>query len=122
MAVSEEFKAFIAELCEPIGPIHIRNMFGGAGVYCDGIMFGLIADEVFYLKADTETQVLFVAEGQGPFTYVGKGKPIQMSYWQCPERLFDDPDEMSGWARRALDVARKAKRASPPKPKRKKLR
>ncbi|MGI9406304.1 MAG: TfoX/Sxy family protein [Hyphomicrobiaceae bacterium] len=110
MAVSSEYKEFIADQLSGLGEVTVRNMFGGAGVYHAGVMFALIADEVFYLKADATTTPDFEAEGCGPFTYDGKGKPVRMSYWECPERLFDDPDEMETWARVAFEVACKGKK------------
>jgi DNA transformation protein len=93
-------------------------MFGGAGVYADGVMFGLVADDTLYLKADGETKRTFESEGLPPFVYQGRGKAIAMSYWRIPERLLDDPDEMAVWARAALDVARRAAAAKKPKAKR----
>ena len=84
------------------------RMFGGAGVYVDGVMFGLVADETLYLKADDATRGAFEAEGQGPFVYVSRGRTTTMSYWCAPERLLDDPDEMAAWARTALGVAQRA--------------
>lgn len=108
MPVSSSFIAHLTECLSGLGPVTIKRMFGGAGVYCDGVMFGLIDDDVLFLKADDTSKAAFEAEGLGPFVYDGKGKPITMSYWRAPERLSDDPDEMVAWARAALDVARRA--------------
>lgn len=109
MTTSPEYRAFVEEQLAPLGPVTIRAMFGGAGVYSDGVMFALIADDELYFKADETTVPDFEAEGCGPFTYESKGKPIRMSYWKCPERLFEDPDEMADWARRAIAIAAKGK-------------
>ena len=120
MGVSPEFLAFMTEQMAGFGPVTIRKMFGGAGVYHDGLMFGLIADEVLFLKADSETTSVFEAEGLGPFVYDAKGgKNIVMSYWRAPERCLDDPDEMRDWARRAYGVALRAVKAKPAKKKKK---
>lgn len=108
MTVSNEFSAYACEVLSGLGPVTTRRMFGGAGVYHDGLMFGLIADDVLYLKADASTSPEYEAEGKGPFIYEGKGKPISMSYWEVPERLFDDPEEMTPWAVKAYKVALKA--------------
>jgi len=110
MSVSTEYKAFLEELFAGFGPVTIRHMFGGGGVYHDGIMFALIADDTLYLKADETTRADFEAEGMGPFVYSGKGKPVAMSYWELPEELYDDPDVFAEWARKAFDVALRAKR------------
>src|SRR3546814_15901309 len=79
MSASPEFVDFAQELFAPLGGVSIRRMFGGAGLYCRGLMFGLIHDDTIYLKADAETAKAFEARGCGPFTYEGKGKPVQMS-------------------------------------------
>ena len=106
MSVSAEFIEFLLESLAPVGSLSARRMFGGAGLYADGVMFGLIADDAVYLKANDETAKAYQAEGLEPFTYRGKSKPVRMSYWRAPERLFDDPEEFVAWAEIALDVAR----------------
>jgi DNA transformation protein len=107
MAVSESLTALLQEQLAALGPVTVRRMFGGAGVYCDGLMFGLIARDVLYFKADSGNQSAYAAEGMAAFTYEGKGKPVQMSYWRVPERLLDEPEEMVEWARAALAAARR---------------
>ncbi|MEM9028327.1 MAG: TfoX/Sxy family protein [Pseudomonadota bacterium] len=108
MALSAEFRDFVADQLVAIGPVAIKSMFGGAGVYADGVMFALIADDELYFKADATTSPDFEAEGSAPFTYEGKSKPIQLGYWKCPERLFEEPDVMAEWAHKALAIARAA--------------
>ncbi|MFN3232674.1 MAG: TfoX/Sxy family protein [Alphaproteobacteria bacterium] len=106
MAVSAEYKAFINEMLEPIGGVSIRGMFGGGGVFCQGVMFGLIADERLYFKVDDGLQTELEAEGSEPFTYEAKGgKRGVMSYYEAPERCYDDQDDMLDWARKALEAA-----------------
>ncbi len=119
MPVSSEFIDFLLENLASIGSVQARRMFGGAGLYCDGVMFALIADDAVYLKANEATSQAFFNEGLKPFTYHGKAKPVTMSYWRIPERLYDDRDEFVDWAEIALGVARagakggaKAKRKS----------
>jgi DNA transformation protein len=107
MAASDGFIELLKDSLCGLGPVSVRRMFGGAGVYADGVMFGLIVDDTFYLKADDETKSAFEAEGLAPFVYHGSGGTVAMSYWRIPERLLDDPDELVGWARTALDVARR---------------
>lgn len=108
MAISDGMIAFLQEQLRGLGPIKIRRMFGGAGVYADGVMFALVADDVLYFKANEKSCRPYKDEGMGPFVYDGKGKSVTMSYWHVPERLFDEPDEMLEWARAALCVARSA--------------
>src|SRR5262245_63599789 len=84
-------------------------MFGGAGIYADGTMFGLVADGVIYLKADDLNAPAFERENLPPFTYETKdGKRGVMSYRRMPERLYDDPDELATWARDALAAAQRS--------------
>lgn len=99
----------IGELFAAFGPVTVRRMFGGAGLYADGVMFGLVADDLIYLKTDDETSPSFVAEGMEPFSYAGRnGRRVMMSYWRLPDRLYDDPDELARWAREAFAAARRA--------------
>lgn len=109
MASSAGFLAFLDEQLAGIGPVSIRRMFGGAGVFADGIMFALVSDDTLYFKVDETTRADFEAEGMGAFTYATKdGRNTLVSYWRAPERLFDEPDEMLAWARKALTIARSA--------------
>ena len=106
MALSANYKAFLEDLFAEFGPVEVRSMFGGAGIFADGVMLGLAADGVLYLKADEIFAGEFAAEGKAPFTYQAKGrKPVSMSYWEVPERLLDDSAEFAAWARRAHSVA-----------------
>ena len=121
MAVSDGLRDLLIEHLAVLGPVHIRRMFGGGGVYLDGIMFGLISDDVLYLKADDGNRPMFEAEGLGPFVYTGQSKPVTMSYWRAPERLLDEPDEMIVFARAALEAAHRNAAAKPAKAPRSKL-
>ena len=97
---------FIRDLFSGFRPVSVRRMFGGAGIYADGVMFGLIADDVIYLKAGESNEADFLAEDLPPLTYrAGNGKRAIMSYRRMPDRLYDDPDELAQWASRALAAA-----------------
>lgn len=116
MAVSDEYKEFVAEQLEPLGPVRIRNMFGGAGVYLDDLMFGLISSETLYFKIDERNRADYEAEGMEAFTVeLTRGGTGSFSYYEVPERLYDDPDELVQWARKALDAALAAKSDKPKK-------
>ena len=96
----------IRELFAVFGPVTVRRMFGGAGIYADGTMFALVADGVIYLKADEQNVPAFEREQLEPFTYATKdGRRGVMSYRRMPDRLYDDPDELATWARAALAAA-----------------
>lgn len=111
MSARQHVVEMLQEVFAPLGPVGIRRMFGGAGISCGGVMFGLIEGDVVYLKADHATKSAFESEGCGPFVYEDKTRPVAMPYWQAPERLYDDPDEFVEWGRRALAVATKTKQA-----------
>jgi DNA transformation protein len=110
MTATAGFLGLLRDVLAPLGPITVRRMFGGAGIYCEGSMFALVADDTLYLKADERSKAMFVAEGMGPFTYdTAKGGNVVMSYWRIPDRLLEDSDEMVVWARTALAVASRKK-------------
>jgi DNA transformation protein and related proteins len=113
----------IRDLFAEFGAVHIRRMFGGAGIYSGDVMFGLISDELIYLKADIGTVPAFERENCAPFQYTTKnGKRAVMSYWRLPERLYDDPAELAQWAKLALAAARKRAPDKPAKTARKKIK
>lgn len=117
MAVSGAFKDFVRDLLTGFGPIAIRNMFGGAGVYAEGVMFAILADDTLYLKTNAVSALAFAGEGMGPFKYHPRGKaPVALSYWEVPPRLLEDPEEFAAWARQAHRIALESK--APPRRKR----
>jgi DNA transformation protein len=96
----------VVELFAAYGAVAVRRMFGGAGVFAEGLMIALVVDGVIFLKADARTTPQFEAEGLVPFSYRAKGGTRTLtSYWRMPERLYDDPEELAVWARRALESA-----------------
>jgi DNA transformation protein len=105
---------FIRDLFAPFGPVTVKRMFSGAGIFADGLMFGLVVRDVIYLKADDANRIDFEREGCAPFAYTrGKksGRPREhaLPYWRLPERLYDDPDELAEWARRSFAAAERKK-------------
>lgn len=101
----------IADLFSAFGPVRLRRMFGGAGLYVDGLMFALEAGGELYLKADAGLAADLAARGSAPFSYMAKTGPRTMTgFWRVPESAFDDADDLSALSRRALDVARTAAR------------
>jgi DNA transformation protein and related proteins len=97
---------FLHELFLPFGTVQVRRMFGGAGLFADGVMFGLVSDGQIYLKADAAAARRFEAEGCRPFEYsTARDRRTLTSYWRLPDRLYDDADELAQWARAALAIA-----------------
>jgi DNA transformation protein len=116
MAVSESLVELLREHLEPLGQITFRRMFSGAGVYCDGVIFGLILRDALHFKVDDGNRAAYQAEGMEPFSYEAQGKIRQIgAYWRVPERLFDEADEMLAWARAALAAGRRAAADKPVK-------
>ncbi|MBT8436203.1 MAG: TfoX/Sxy family protein [Gammaproteobacteria bacterium] len=105
MPAAQEFATHIVDLLDSFGPCEARRMFGGFGIFHQGLMFGLIADGSLYLKADDKTRELFVTEGSEAFSYYKKEKEYRLSYYLAPEQFFEDPQSRLYWARLALDSA-----------------
>ena len=115
MTTSPEFKEYLFDQFETFEPVQIRRMFGGSGVYADGVMFALVADDVLYLKVDDGNRDDFEAAGMKPFTYRHRNNsgPVAMPYWETPADVLEDPDDLAEWATKALRAARSAKAAKP---------
>jgi DNA transformation protein len=105
-----EFVAYLDEVFELFGPISARRMFGGYGIYHEGVMFGLVADDTLYLKADDATRARFDERDLPPFQYDKNGKMVAMSYFLAPEELYEDRDVAREWATCAYQAAVQAKR------------
>ncbi len=107
---------FLIDLFADFGPVTIRRMFSGFGISADGTNFALALRSGLYLRADSETIPRFEAEGSKPFQYQTRTKTVTVaSYWELPARLFDDPEELTEWARAALAAAERATLAKRPK-------
>jgi len=105
MPEAQELATHIVDLLDSFGPCEARRMFGGFGIFHQGLMFGLIAGGSLYLKADDKTRELFAAEGSAAFSYYKKEKEYQLSYYLAPEEFFEDPEACLYWARLAFDAA-----------------
>lgn len=107
-SAQKEFTTYTVDLMQSIGPASAKAMFGGYGIFLDGLMFALIADNVLYLKVDQETENDFKDMGLEPFRYIKKGKEFKMSYYQAPEETLEDGGEMKLWAAKAYGAALRA--------------
>lgn len=115
---SDSFAEFLREQFAPLGRVTMRRMFGKTGVFCDGLMLGMVRDNTLYFRVDDDNRAAFrEAEAFPPLSYEKKGGTIDLSFWRAPERLFDEPDELVTWARAALAaagrVAAKRERTAP---------
>ncbi|MBV9562495.1 MAG: TfoX/Sxy family protein [Bradyrhizobium sp.] len=108
MVASTSFADFLREQLAPLGPISMRRMFGKTGVFCDGVMLGMVTDNTLYFRVDDDNKAVFKeAEASPPLNYAKQGATIDLAFWRAPERLFDEPDELLSWARAALAAARR---------------
>jgi len=103
----EGFLEWLRELLEPMGRVALRRMFGGHGLYLDGLFVAIVIDGRPYFKADAESQPDFLAAGCAPFVYDSGGKRVEMSYWSLPESALDSAEDMQPWARRAIAAAQR---------------
>ena len=117
---AEDLKA----LFEPFGSITVKRMFGGAGIYAEGLCFAIELKGEVFLKADALSQPDYSSAGSAPFVYVAKGQSRPSSYWSLPAAAHEDGDELRRWATAGLEAARRVAeaRAKPRKAKPKKAR
>jgi DNA transformation protein and related proteins len=105
MAVGDDFRDYVIEQLAGAGRVSSRAMFGGVGLYLDGLFFALIDDDTLYFKADAASRVRYERAGSRPFCPY-PGRPDQaMGYWQVPAEVLEDADELAAWAREAMGVA-----------------
>jgi len=115
MARRPEFLEHVLQLLAPLGRLSARAMFGGHGLYCDGVFFAIVLDEELYLKADDESRALFERAGCDIFSYQRQGKRATLNFYRAPAEALESPPLMLPWARSALACglrasARKRKR------------
>ena len=109
MVASESFAEFLREQLAPLGRITMRRMFGKTGVFCNGLMFGMVTNDTLYVRVDGQNRAVFKeAESAPPLNYEKQGRTIDLAFWRVPEHLLDEPDELVIWARAALAAARRA--------------
>jgi DNA transformation protein len=108
----DKLTAYVLELLAPLGAVSARRMFGGTGLFQDGMMFGLIARDELFFKVGDANRAGYEAAGEAPFSYDTKhGSHTLGSYWHCPPDLFDDAETFQVWARQAIEAALAAARS-----------
>lgn len=109
MAAYSEYVEHIKEQLAPLGTVTSRAMFGGFGIYLDGVCFAIVTDETLYFKVDDHTRPDYEEHNLGPFTYEKKdGTSASMSYYPLPEEVLEDRELLMNWARTAFEVALRA--------------
>jgi DNA transformation protein len=108
MAVSDDYLTFVKDLLEPFGPLGVKRMFGGAGIYAGERMFAIAVDDALYLKADDANRGDFERAGLAPFSHTRKdGKVMTLSYYPPPADALEDPERLAVWVAGALAAAAK---------------
>lgn len=119
MSVSTGFRTYVLDQVSQVAPVTTRPMFGGLTFFHEGRAFALIAEERLYFKVDDTNRSDFVTRGMGPFLPFGDSeKP--MAYYELPEDVLEDLDELAPWVQKALQVAARAAKARKPRPKKEK--
>ncbi len=108
MPLSDEFIEYVLDLFRDWGDVSARKMFGGAGLYSEGKMFGLIADDILYLKVDDSNRKEYTDAGSEPFRPY-PDKPTTMSYYEVPPDLLEDGEQMMEWATKSLEIQKRNK-------------
>lgn len=106
-----EFVDYVVELMSGWAPVSARRMFGGYGLYREGLMFALIADDRLYFKSDTGNEPQFERAGSQPFVYTSQTRTVRMSYWSAPEDSLESAAEMNSWCLSAFAAALRAQAA-----------
>ena len=101
----------LKQLFEPFGEVTVKRMFGGHGVYAEGVCFAIEHGGEVFLKVDSLSQPAFAEARSSPFLYVARGKPMPTSYWRLPALAHDEGDELRRWAALGLEAARRAAEA-----------
>lgn len=119
MPLSPGFTDYAEELIAGFGKVEIRKMFGGAGVYRNGVGFGILDDDTFFIKADTALGAELKKQGSKPWSYSVKkdGTVRDIAYWSLPANAADDGDEASALAKRSFEIAKRAAADKVKKPK-----
>lgn len=106
--MSDDFVDYVMELFGPFGTVTARRMFGGHGVYLDGLMFAIVSGDTLYLKADEMNRIEFEQAGCEMFGYTRKGRRATLSFFRAPEDAMESPELMLPWARSAYAAALRA--------------
>lgn len=109
--VLPDYIVHCVELLGSLGPVRVRRMFGGHGLYVDEVFLALGFGDQLFLKADDLTMARYEAAGCHPFAYEGAGRTVTTSYWSAPDEAMESPAVMRDWARLALEAALRARAA-----------
>ena len=112
MPVNKEYLDYVLDQLTCLGSVAHKRMFGGVGLYFDGLFFALIDDDVVYFKVDDDTRMRYEAVRSKPFQPPGEGP--SRNYFSVPVNVLEDQDQLKTWATEAVEAARR--KASSKKP------
>jgi DNA transformation protein and related proteins len=110
MSKNDSYFQFIQEKFQPFPGISFKKMFGGMGLYKNGIVFGMIIQGELYFKADEKNQEEFKSRDSHPFTYQSRGKEVTLPYWLLPEEILENGGELEEWIEKSYEVGVRRKK------------
>ncbi len=110
MAKLSPYAEYVIDLLHSYGDITAKSMFGGYGIYKDGVIVAIIVDDELYFKVDKTNQPQYESHDSEPFTYMGKGKQVKMSYWKVPLDIMENEGELAAWLEKSYEISLKTKR------------
>jgi DNA transformation protein and related proteins len=118
MPVSSDYLNYVLEQLAGLGGVSARRMFGGVGLYCEELFFGLIDNDTLYLRVNDDNRADYTAYGMGQFRPYADRPEVSMTYYETPAEILEDPAQLVVWAQRsvaaALAAAKRPPRATPP--------
>lgn len=108
MTISSDFLAYVLDQLAGLGDVTSRRMFGGAGLYCEEFFFGLIAEDVLYLRVNDSNRGDYASRGMGSFRPYADRPHLSMSYFEVPADVLENPGDLASWAQRSVAVAMSA--------------
>lgn len=108
MSVSENYKLFVIDQLSGLGTVTSKHMFGGVGLYAEGLFFALIDDDVLYFKVDDSNKTMYEELEMGPFRPYNDSR--SMNYYEVPADVIEDREQLQEWALKSIDIARKKKK------------
>ncbi|MBS0379318.1 MAG: TfoX/Sxy family protein [Proteobacteria bacterium] len=122
MALSGEYLDYVLEQLAALGSVRARRMFGGAGLYCDDLFFGIVSGDTLYLRADDLTRAHYTSRALEPFRPYPERPEVSMNYFAVPAEILEDASELTQWGRQSVAVAARAGAPGAPRTRRKRSR
>jgi len=105
LPVSSDYLAYVLEQLAGLAGLSARRMFGGVGLYCEELFFGLIDNDTLYLRVNDDNRADYTARGMSQFRPYADRPELSMSYYEAPADVLEDPAQLVSWARRSVAVA-----------------